>query len=215
MPIPTSQAPMVRTTARERVFKELRQWIINGTLLPQERLNDVELARHFGVSRTPVREALQMLSEQKLVTMVPSSGTFVASIDLEDMAYVYEVLEEMKAYALELSFARIGQGELEQLRQINGRLREHERNNDVPAMIGEDWAFHHCFTEWAANPYLTNYTEQLMSQAHRSELRFFRNCARRYQSCEGHAQIIQALEKKDLAQAKEKLRQNWRISLQE
>ena len=89
MPIPAEQKPVVRTTARERVYKTLQQWIVNGTLLPEERLNDVELAQYFSVSRTPVREALQMLAEQKLVKMVPSSGTFVAPIDLKDMAYVY------------------------------------------------------------------------------------------------------------------------------
>ena len=78
MPIPAQQSPVVRTTARERVFKALQEWIIDGPLLPEERLNDAELAKFFSVSRTPVREALQMLAEQKLVTMVPSSGTFVA-----------------------------------------------------------------------------------------------------------------------------------------
>ena len=56
MPIPAEQKPMVRTTARERVYKTLQQWIVNGTLLPEERLNDVELARYFSVSRTPVRQ---------------------------------------------------------------------------------------------------------------------------------------------------------------
>ena len=69
MPIPNESNAITKSSAKERVYNTLQQWIINGTLLPQERLNDTELARHFNVSRTPVREALQMLSEQKLVYM--------------------------------------------------------------------------------------------------------------------------------------------------
>ena len=122
MPIPAEQKPMVRTTARERVYKTLQQWIVNGTLLPEERLNDVELARYFSVSRTPVREALQMLAEQKLVKMVPSSGTFVAPIDLKDMAYVYELLGGLQSYAIELGIDRITKEQLNILQHINEEM---------------------------------------------------------------------------------------------
>ena len=92
MPIPVKKESLPRTTAKERIYTTLRQWIIDGTLEPDERLNDVELAQYFAVSRTPVREALQLLREQKLVNVVPSSGTYVAPIDLQDMRYVYELL---------------------------------------------------------------------------------------------------------------------------
>ena len=57
-----------------------------------ERLNDADLAKYFSVSRTPVREAIQMLNEQKLVEIVPSSGTFVAPINQEDIKHVYQLL---------------------------------------------------------------------------------------------------------------------------
>ena len=119
MPIPAQQSPVVRTTARERVFKALQEWIIDGTLLPEERLNDAELAKYFSVSRTPVREALQMLAEQKLVTMVPSSGTFVAPIDLHDMAYVYELLGILQANAIDLGLKNITEDDLSHLWEIN------------------------------------------------------------------------------------------------
>ena len=57
MPIPLVQKGAIpRTTAKERIYHTLRQWIIAGTLEPGERLNDVELAHYFSVSRTPVRE---------------------------------------------------------------------------------------------------------------------------------------------------------------
>ena len=68
MPIPPAQKDAApRTTAKERVYRTLRQWIIDGTMEPGERLNDVELAQYFSVSRTPVREAIQLLDRKSVV----------------------------------------------------------------------------------------------------------------------------------------------------
>ena len=91
---------------------------------PQERLNDKELAAHFSVSRTPVREALQMLIEQKFVTVRPSSGTFVAPLDREDMACVYQMIAGLQCMALELAFSRIGAAEISRLRVLNAALMQ-------------------------------------------------------------------------------------------
>lgn len=214
MPIPTQQDPVVRITTRERVYKTLQKWIVDGTLLPEERLNDIELAQHFGVSRTPVREALQMLSEQKLVMMVPSSGTFVAPIDREDMAYVYELLGDLQVCALERGIENLTARDLADLREINGRFYQCGQKGSVVDMIGEDWIFHHRIAESAGNPYLTSYTEQLMLQAHRNEIRFFQSHPHSWQSFETHAKIVRALEEKDLAAAKASIRQNWRDSME-
>ena len=119
MPIPPQTQILPRTTAKERVYQTLRQWIINGTLQPRERLNDVELARYFSVSRTPVREALQLLSEKKLVQIVPSSGTYVAPIDDQDMAHVYQLLVALQSLALELCIRTITPEQLERLEELN------------------------------------------------------------------------------------------------
>ena len=64
MPIPQTAIPLPRVSAKENVFSTVQDWIISGTLRPGEKIVDTELAKIFSVSRTPVREALQMLSEQ-------------------------------------------------------------------------------------------------------------------------------------------------------
>lgn len=214
MPIPVEQKPVVRTTARERVYKTLQQWIVNGVLEPEERLNDVELAHYFSVSRTPVREALQMLAEQKLVTMVPSSGTYVAPIDLNDMVYVYELLGGLQAYAVELCIDRITADDLAKMREINERFYQHALHDTAVETISVDWEFHHFLAELSGNPYLVSYTEQLLMQAHRNEIRFFKTYIDPKQSYDAHDRIIRALQEKDLEAAKVNVRQNWQISIQ-
>lgn len=214
MPIPNEKEPNIRTTARERVYKTLREWIVTGTLLPEERLNDVEIANYFSVSRTPVREALQMLSEQKLVTMVPSSGTFVSSIDQKDMCYVYELLGGLQCYAVEQGISRITDEDLTVLRQTNETFYHYAECCDAVEAIKADRKFHHRIAELAGNPYLINFTEQLMLQAHRNEFRFFRENVHSERSYETHKRIVAALEKKDVRTAKILVQQNWRVSIE-
>lgn len=214
MPIPAQQSPVVRTTARERVFKALQEWIIDGTLLPEERLNDAELAKYFSVSRTPVREALQMLAEQKLVTMVPSSGTFVAPIDLNDMAHVYELLGILQANAIDLGAANVTENDLTALHQINQEFYHCAEQGNARDMLHADWVFHIHIAKLSGNPYLVTYTEQLMVQAHRNEIRFFETHAHFKQSYNSHEQIISALAEHDTERAKQIIRDNWQISME-
>lgn len=87
---------MANTTARETAFQMLRTRIVRMDLKPGSILNDKELAEELGMSRTPVREALIMLSIAKLVVVRPQSGTFVAPIDA-DMAEE----EQFARFALE------------------------------------------------------------------------------------------------------------------
>lgn len=214
MPIPAQHSPVVRTTARERVFKALQEWIIDGTLLPEERLNDAELAKYFSVSRTPVREALQMLAEKKLVTMMPSSGTFVSPIDLHDLAYVYELLGILQANAIDLGAANVTEDDLTALHQINLEFSRCTQQGDARNALHSDWEFHNRIAELSGNPYLVSYTEQLMVQAHRNEIRFFKSTALFEQSYHSHEEIIDALRTHDLDRAKKVIRSNWQISIE-
>ena len=77
MPIPTNFAVPGRISAKDRSFSQIQRWIIDGTLQPGEKLNDADLAGALGVSRTPIREALQLLEGQGLVEMHPGKDTRV------------------------------------------------------------------------------------------------------------------------------------------
>ena len=71
MPIPVKTPLEKQKTAKERIYIQLREWIINGTLQPEEKISDQEISQYFSVSRTPAREAIQMLADQKLVEIYP------------------------------------------------------------------------------------------------------------------------------------------------
>lgn len=81
MPVPHNFSSPVRMSAKERALSQIQRWIIEGTLEPGEKLIDAELAESLGVSRTPIREALQLLEVQGLVSMHPGKETRVMIIE--------------------------------------------------------------------------------------------------------------------------------------
>ena len=213
MPIPSENDTYQRITAKERVYRALRQWIMNGTLEPGERLSDADIAKHFNVSRTPVREALQLLVEQKLVSVLPSSGTFVSEIDIEELQKVYEALGALQADAMRLGFEKITDKQLEDLDYLNDTFRHFAEKGDAEAVMKADWDFHHSLAMLSGNSCIVAFTDQLMLQAHRNEIRFFRKNTYTDESFGAHRRITEALRRKDLAAASAAVSENWQISV--
>ena len=92
MPVPQNYKKPGRISAKSLVLNQLQNWIIEGVLKPNEKINDGELAEALGVSRTPVREALQILELSGLVEMVPGQKTKIAPIKLDDVSIIYETM---------------------------------------------------------------------------------------------------------------------------
>ena len=72
MPLPREESSFERLSAKQRVYETVKDWIIEGQFQPGEKVSDIEIADYFKVSRTPVREALQLLEAQKLVVSYPA-----------------------------------------------------------------------------------------------------------------------------------------------
>ena len=212
MPVPQKKAETI-LSAKDRVYQTVQQWIIDGTLEPGERLNDMELAEYFSVSRTPVREALQLLGEQRLVQVLPSRGTFVTDIDVEDLQYVYEMLGCLHALALELCIGQLDEAALQELDALNLEFLRCS-GMGLAASVEADYAFHSKICELSGNPYLRSFSDQLSLQARRNENRFFRDYQHLEESFECHRRIIEALRVGDLETAKKEMRINWQGSLE-
>src|SRR5204863_159133 len=124
MPIPASTAPLSRSLAREEVYRNLKQWIIELQLAPGEILRDQELAMQLGVSRTPVREALRQLEDEGLVITSFHKWTKVAPSNLADIAQLYPVVAALETAALELALPRLTSADLQELEATNAALAQ-------------------------------------------------------------------------------------------
>ena len=99
MPVPTNHSKPVRTSAKESAYSQLEQWIIDGTLQPGEKLTDIELAQALNLSRTPIREALQLLEMVGFVKMYPGKATTVTEVLKEDINHLLPPLAVLQALA--------------------------------------------------------------------------------------------------------------------
>jgi len=101
------QATGVEGLAGERVVPELRHQIVEGRLPPGSRLSELAIAEHFGVSRTPVREAFRQLEREGLILMTLRAGAHVRNIDARDVEELYETREALETQAARLAARRI------------------------------------------------------------------------------------------------------------
>jgi len=210
MPLPKKQITISRLTARERVYNVLRGWIVDGTLRPGEKLSDSEIAGFFDVSRTPVREALQMLSVANLVEIIPGRESRVTQIDPEETRQAYDALAVLHCAALERAAPRLTPEHLASLRDANAAFRAAAVRGDAPAMHACDMRFHSLFFALSGNKYLGASAETLEAQVLRVENLHFRYFLEHVDSAGEHQRIIEALERGDIADASAWMGKNWR-----
>ncbi len=209
MPIPTKEESNLRITAKELVLNAVQDWIISGVLKPGEKIIDSEIAKYFSVSRTPVREALQSLSEQGLVEVVPSCGTRVSEIDWNDIKKCYELIAELQIVAARMAYHSMGQKDFTMLRKINSDFEQAISAGTIKDQQHEDALFHGYLIDKADNGYLKQYIEHLMLRILRSENLYFGVNINRRASINQHRIIVDSLEAGDLAGMENAMRDNW------
>ena len=212
MPIPQDTAPLQRPNAKERVLHTLSQWLVDGTLEPGERIYDEEISRYFQVSRTPVREALQVLAEKGLVEILPGRGTRVAPIDLEALRQSYPLVSHLHGYAVRLAFPRVDGAVLSRLAARNRELQQCIASGSLLEVQAADRRFHQELIDLAGNKYLSAIISDLAIHMDRTEMQFFKNQEFRTQSVQGHERIIAALRAGDLEGAVRATEENWMLN---
>jgi DNA-binding GntR family transcriptional regulator len=141
----------------DQVYAALRERIIDGEILPDERLHQEALAEELGVSRTPLREALARLAADGLVELLPNRGARVAGVRAEDMEAAYEARLHLEPAAAALAARRAERADLETMRHA---IAEHRRAvDDLRRAFAANRAFHLAVVEAAHNPYMLRFAE--------------------------------------------------------
>ncbi len=209
MPIPNGAAPLEKVSARTKIYEALCGWIIDGTLQPGEKVSDSEIAVHFEVSRTPVREAMQMLSDQRLLEIVPGKETRVAPIDADETKKIYGLLAVLHSEALTQALPRITNKDIARLCEINDRMRNAVAKRDPVASLRCDREFHAVILAIADNYFLSDFAEKLLLHVLRVEHLHYHHPEIKIASVEEHERIIRALQCHDAAAAIAETKNNW------
>jgi DNA-binding GntR family transcriptional regulator len=139
------------------IVARLERDILDGTLAPGARLDEQALAERFGVSRTPVREALLELTAQGLAMQQAHRGTFVADVTLEEVFGAYEVLAELEGLCAKLASRRMTAAQKHELQQLHDRMGRRLDAEHRSAYIEMDAAFHATLVGGAHNPTLAEH----------------------------------------------------------
>lgn len=209
LPIPAEIDTIDRRSARHVVFEHLVRWIEEGILEPGEPIKDAEIAARFGVSRTPVREALQMLEHRGAVEMLSGRMTRVTEVAPEDIALLYGLLAALQAFAAEMGTAHAQEADVALLTDHNERLAAAIDTHDAISARDADRDFHDVLVRLAANPYLSAALDPLRSHARRLEALYFRDTKPSKRSYEDHRRIIDAVASGDAQAASQLTRQNF------
>ena len=108
----------VHATKRDQIVDELRRRILSGDLARGERMPQDELARQFGASITPVREALRLLEAEGLVLSEPHRGVRVCGVDVDEVTATYIVRRLTESYAMRRATLRVSRRDLAQARRM-------------------------------------------------------------------------------------------------
>lgn len=187
-------------TLSEQVFRTIQAAIVEGHIAPGSKISEPELARTYGISRGPLREAIHRLEGQRLLVRVPHVGARVVSLSHKELIELYEIRESLEGLACRLAAERMTEQEVAELREI---LATHERDAAFQAGIDYfqqegDYDFHYKIIRGSRNQMLVKLlTEELYQLVRMYRLQFSATPNRPQQAFKEHHRILDAIAEGD------------------
>jgi DNA-binding GntR family transcriptional regulator len=187
------RGPPLRKTRAEELRAQLADDIVRGTLAPGQTLDEMELARRFGVSRTPVREAIRQLAASGLVETRPHRGAVVARPSHERILGMFEAMAELEALCAGMAAERMSPAERQTLETVHEELRVLIQSGDPQHYHEVNEAFHAAIYAGAHNDYLAEMTFATRTRVQPFRRAQFRLLGRLAKSHVEHDQVVQAI----------------------
>jgi DNA-binding GntR family transcriptional regulator len=206
-------ADRTRGGTRQRVYDALRDALVAGRLEPGRRLSENELAEALGVSRTPVREALVRLRDDRMVEIVPQLGTFVSKISDGAVADAQFVREALECAAIRLAAVRASASQLLQLEATIAEQDAAHATGDFDRFFALDDAFHEALCEASGHGIAWSLAQR--ADGHLVRVRRLSLPVPEYmgEMIDEHRAVLEAVAARDPDRAEEALRHHLRMVL--
>ncbi len=198
MNVQTKGVPALRRTSlHQELADNVRELIISGELAPGTKVPERDLCEMFGVSRTPLREALKVLAFDRLVVLEPNRGAWVSRITVDDLEEVFPVMGALEALSGELACAKITDAEIAEIRRLHDAMLGHFEARRLVEYFEINQQIHGAILTAARNETLSVQYRSLATQVRRA--RFVANMtdARWRQAIDEHEEIMARLEARD------------------
>lgn len=189
--------PITRPSLHAELVDRVRELIVEGTLEPGTKIPEKDLCESFGVSRTPMREALKVLANEGLAVLEPNRGAWVSTVTMAELEQTFPVIAALERVAGELACAHASAAQIALVRQRHDDMAQCFRTRDRQAYFKANQDIHDGIIAAADNHVLTQHHRVLASRVKRA--RFLANISdeRWSQAVTEHEGIIEALEARD------------------
>lgn len=186
-------------TAEDTITRYLRDAIVRGALEPGEALNQAEIATRFGVSRIPIRNALQRLAAEGLVSIRAHRTATVTELSLEELEEIYAIRGMLEGATAEIAVRAFDAERVDAMRQVLDAL---EGASDLEAWLELNQRFHACIYEVAERPRTVALIHQLRQLSSPYIKHYIVSGEYRAQAQRGHHRIFRACQRGDPKQAR-------------
>ena len=193
----SADGPIERRPLHEALAERLRQMIVEGAIEPGARIDERALCERFGVSRTPLREAIKVLGREGYVTLVPGRGATAAALTERDLEEAFPIMGALEALAGELAAIHATDEQIAAIRALHEAMRERHRAGDRPAYFALNERIHLAIAAASGNTTLEAMQRSLDGRVRRGRYQANVSRARWDQAMAEHERIMEALADRD------------------
>lgn len=205
-----SDLAIQRRSLYDPVAEHLRNMIIKGELTPDARIPVNELATEFGVSQTPMREALKVLAEEGLIELLPNRGARIVRYTVKEAAELFSVIASLESLAAELATARLTPDDLAALEHMHAAMRLYYNEGALELYFDLNSRIHETIMQLSGNDVLITTHAKLNARAARGRYTAILNHQRWTEAMDEHETLMLALRAGEPAAAAAIWRQHLR-----
>jgi DNA-binding GntR family transcriptional regulator len=183
----------------DRVHRELRSMAMTFRFLPGERLNEAILAKELGVSRTPLREALNRLATEGFLTFSANNGFFRKPLDVKEIFDLYEFRMYLELSAVKLAVERATDEQLLEIEEFAAESAHEVPGRTVDELVTLDEQFHEMLMKLTGNVQMLNSLRNINARV--QFVRWLDMTERRSETQSQHKEIVAALRKRDRSES--------------
>jgi len=191
-----------RPYLRDVIFEKLKKAIINGKLQQGKIITELQISKEFGVSRTPVREALYKLTATGLIRKAPNKGFLVSTWSIKEIKDVFEIRIALECLAVKLFIENSCSEDVESLRGILEKMKKAVKEKNFMEMTKMNNNFHNVIIRKSGNSEILHTLEPLKNKINIFRLISISTPTRSEKSLNEHESILDSIVKKDIDSAK-------------
>lgn len=188
-------------TLTERAYTDLEELIVTLKLPPGAAVSEAMLSRRLRIGRTPIREALQRLARERLVTILPRRGVIVSDINVKSQLRLLEVRREVERLVTRSAARRASEAERKRFAELAALFEKSARDNDDTAFMRVDREFNELCVTTARNEFATGAMALMQSLSRRFWYHHYKQAADLPETAKLHADIARAIAQGDASAA--------------